>query len=62
MSRLMTANGVGVLLIIAWVLFALIDMWFDVVSLATFIKISISVVALFLLALLLRYFFSKSEQ
>ena len=62
MSKLMTVNGIGVLLIIAWVLLALIDMWFDVVSFATFIKISISVVALFLLALLLRYFYLKSDK
>ena len=63
MNKFMTVNGLGVLLIIVWVLFALIDMWFDVVNFTTFIKISISMLTLFLLALLLRYFYStKSEK
>ena len=52
----------GLFLVIAWVLFALIDMWFDIVTLASFIKISISVSVLFLLFLLLGVFFSANQQ
>ena len=61
MAKLTMTSKVGVLLITAWVLFALTDMWFDIVSVGTFIKISISVFALFLLLLLLGLFSSKPK-
>jgi len=59
MNKFQKSNKIGFVLIVAWVLFALTDMWFDIVSIALFIKISISALVLFLLIVLFDIFYTK---
>jgi len=47
-------------LLALWVLFAVVDMWFDVVSFSVFVKITISIFVLLLF--LFAYSVSKSNQ
>jgi len=48
-------------LVIAWILLALIDMWLDVVSLGVFIKITISVFVILLLLAVLGFLRTDKE-
>ena len=49
------------ILVIAWILLALIDMWLDVVSLGVFIKITISVFVILLLLAVLGFLRTDKE-
>ena len=50
--KLTTFIGLG--LFIVWVVLAIVDIWFDVVSWGTFVKITVTVLLLGVLALTLR--------
>ena len=48
MRKLKISTSIAYAVAIIWVLFALVDMWFNVVSFSVFIKITISVFVLLL--------------
>jgi len=48
------------ILVVAWILLALMDMWVDVMSLAVFIKVTVSVFVVLLL--LVVFWFHRTSQ
>jgi len=53
-------QNMGLILFIGWLFFALVDMWFDVVGFAFFIKLSISILVFFLIFYLYQILLKKS--
>ena len=55
------SSSLSVVLVVLWLLLALVDMWFDVVTLDVFIKITISLVVVIIMIMMIKLAFRSSE-
>ena len=55
------SSGFSIILVVMWLLLALVDMWFDVVTLDVFIKITISLVVVIIMIMMIKLAFRSSE-
>ena len=55
------SSGFSIILVVLWLLLALVDMWFDVITLDVFIKITISLVVVIIMIMMIKLAFRSSE-
>jgi len=55
------SSGFSIILVVLWLLLALVDMWFDVITLDVFIKITISLVVVIIMIMMIKLMFRSSE-
>ena len=55
------SSGFSIILVVMWLLLALVDMWFDVVTFDVFIKFTISLVVVIIMIMMIKLAFRSSE-